>query len=315
MPANMKMKKPGRILALIILAAVVCSLIPALWLYVKRSPSPYTNEQAIEKLKDNKGEYFAFVVLGDNHSGLIFNDSATLKLIRHINREDRFKKIPIDFVGISGDVTCRGTGWDYRIYNKVRALIKRPVISAIGNHDEDNNGRGLFGKYAGKNEFAFADRDSYFIVVDNTEGDISDEQFSRLEKELETSSHYAHRFVFVHKSPLSPYQQSWYRPELNPWSYRFMKLCEKYKVDIVFAGHEHMFKEEVFNGVRYIVSGGGGMLIQIPDKDGGFLHYIMVRVYGDYVDYEVRKICPPFWELLVYYIWKDAFYFLKDILF
>jgi len=315
MPTNLKIKKPGKILVVIILIAVICSLVPALWLYIKRSPAPYTNEQAVEKLKDNKGEYFAFVVMGDNHAGLIFNDSATLKLIRHINREDRFNKIPIDFVSIVGDVSCVGTAWDYSIYNKTRALIKGPVISSIGNHDEDNNGRDLFKRYAGKSEFAFADRNSYFIIVNNAEGDISDEQFSKLENELEASSHYAHRFVFVHKPPLSPYQQSWYRPELNPWSYRFMKLCEKYKVDTVFAGHEHMFKEEVYNGVRYIVSGGGGMLIQIPDKDGGFLHYIVVRVYGDYVDYEVRKICPPFWELLAYYIWKDAFYFLKDILF
>ena len=93
-----------------------------------------------------------------------------------------------------------------------------------------------------------------------------------------------------------------------------MKLCEKYKVDIVFSGHEHMFRKMEFGGVRYIVSGGGGMIPHIPAWDGGYLHYIVVKVYGDYVDYEVRKVFPPAWELFTYYIWKDAFYFLKSVL-
>ncbi len=92
-----------------------------------------------------------------------------------------------------------------------------------------------------------------------------------------------------------------------------MKLCERYKVDIVFTGHEHMFKKDVYGPVRYITSGGGGIPTHFPRQDGGYLHYVVVRVYGDYVDYEVRKIFPPFWEFLTYYIWKDLFYLLKDV--
>jgi hypothetical protein len=118
----------------------------------------------------------------------------------------------------------------------------------------------------------------------------------------------------MHKPPMSPYQQSWYRPEVVPWSYRFMKLCEKYKVDIVFSGHEHMFREEQLGGVKYITSGGGGGVILHPSGDaGGFFHYLVVRVKGDYVDYEIRKISPPVWEYFAYYLWKDLFYFLKGI--
>lgn len=308
------MKKFVKIWSIIILVAAVYSLVPVTVLYLKSDPAPYTNHDAIEKLKGNKGEHFEFIVLGDNHAGLIFNDSAALKLVRDINREDRFKKVPIDFVVISGDVTNRGSVWDYRVFNKIRSLVKYPVISAIGNHDDDDDDGGrttYFEKQAGKKEFSFVDRNSYFIVIDNSVGDLSEEQFSNLEEELKRSLSYPHRFVICHKSPISPYQQSWYRPELSPWAHRFMKLCEKYKVDIVFSGHEHIFKAMSFGGVTYIVSGGGGMLIHFPDQDGGFLHYVAVRVYGDYVDYEVRKICPPLWELFGYYIWKDALYLLK----
>ncbi|MEI7671567.1 MAG: tripartite tricarboxylate transporter permease, partial [Deltaproteobacteria bacterium] len=73
-----------------------------------------------------------------------------------------------------------------------------------------------------------------------------------------------------------------YGPETGIWAYRFMKLCEKYKVDMVFTGHEHMFKKLSHGGVQYITSGGGGMPMQIPTSDGGYHHYLVVRVFGDY---------------------------------
>jgi hypothetical protein len=94
-----------------------------------------------------------------------------------------------------------------------------------------------------------------------------------------------------------------------------MKLCQEYKVDMVFSGHEHIFKEESFGGVRYIISGGGGMLLYLSESAGGFPHYIVVRVRGDYIDYEVRRVFPPFWTYIGYYMWKEIFYFLKGVVF
>lgn len=311
------MRQLIKVMSVLVLAAAIYSLFPAAKLYLMKEPAPYTNAQAVERLRDNKGDHFEFIVLGDNHAGLIFNDSAALKLVRGINREGRFKKVGIDFAVIAGDVANRGSLWDFRIYNKIRSLVKIPVISAIGNHDDDDDkgkSAAYFEKYAGEKEFSFADRNSFFIVVDNSKGDLDDEQFAKLEGELKKSQSYTHAFIICHKSPISPYQQSWYRPELNPWAYRFMKLCEKYRVDMVFSGHEHMFKEMDFGGVKYITSGGGGMLTQFPQGDGAFLHYVVVRIYGDYVDHETRKIFPPLWEFLTYYMWKDLLHIVKDVL-
>lgn len=295
---------------------IVYSLIPVVLLYLGKDAPLNTNEHAVKLLENKKGEYFEFIMFGDNRAGLILCDSATLKIIRRINREDRFKKAPVDFVAVLGDIVFTGSRWDYRIYNKLRSSIKWPVISVEGDHEGDNkSGPEDFKKYIGKSEISFGTRNSYFITLDNKIGDLNDEQFTKLEHELNVSLAYKHRFIFMHKPPFSPYQQSWYRPESNLWAYRFMKLCEKYKVDIVFCGHEHMFKEAIFGGVKYIISAGGGVPTQIPDSEGGFLHYVVVRVYGDYTDYEVRKVFPPLWEYLTYYFWKDAFYLLKDTLF
>jgi len=308
------MKKITKIFIAIIAAAAIWSAAPLVPFYISKDILPPTNETAMEKLKNNEGEYFEFIMFGDNHAGLFFDDSATLKIIARMNREDRFKKVPIDFVMSSGDVTFRGTEWDYRAYNKIRARVKWPVITAFGNHDDDNAGAPRFKEYAGARDFAFSDRNSYFIVLDDSKSDLTEKQFAFLGEELKKSQTYRHRFVIMHKPPFCPYQQEWYRPELSPWAYRFMKLCEGYKVDMVFSGHVHMSKKSSFGGVKYIVSGGGGMTNQIPTPDGGFLHYTVVRVRGDYVDYEVRKVFPPLWEYFAYYVWKDLLYLLKDIL-
>ncbi len=310
------MKRFFTIAAVVIAILAVHSLSPVIWLYLKQCPPQPTNEQAVAKLKANTGDHFAFIAFGDNHAGFIFDDSAAVKMIRLMNREDRFKKLPIDFVANLGDVTfSKGREWDYRVYDKLRSMIRWPVVSAMGNHDYQKGGWRMFKSRLGSCQFAFANRNSYFIVLDLKITDPTEEQFAWVEGELKRSAGYTHRFIFMHKPPISLYQRSWFRPELSPWSYRLMKLCEKYSVDMVMAGHEHMFKERLFGGVRYIISGGGGMLPQIPESDGGFLHYVMVRVYGDYVDYEVRRVFPPLWEFLTYYMWKEAFYGLKHVFF
>lgn len=297
-----------------VLIAVIASILPVIPLYLQKDTPGPSNGQTVDRLKNNRGEYFSFIVVGDNHAGFIFDDSAFLKIIRSMNRENRFQKHNMDFVANLGDVTfMKGTEWDYKIYDRLRARINWPVISLMGNHDDDRSGEHLFKKHLGKKEFSFVDRNSYFIVLDNKITALSEEQCNCLEAELKKSLAYKHRFVFMHKQALSLYQQSWFRPELGDWSYRFMKLCEQYKVDIVFAGHEHMFRKGSYGGVRYVMSGGGGMFIQIPESEGGYLHYLVVRVYGDYVDFEVRKIFPPLWEYFTYYMWKELFYSLKAV--
>jgi 3',5'-cyclic AMP phosphodiesterase CpdA len=194
-------------------------------------------------------------------------------------------------------------------YKKIQKLIKFPVVAAIGNHDD----RKLFEEFVGDKQYSFVNRNSYFIVLDNEVGKLDDTQFAWFEQELEKSREYDHRFVTLHKPPFDPYQQEWYNMDNSTWAYRFRKLCAKYKVDMVFSGHKHMFKDEVFEGVRYIVTGGGGMIIEIPEADGGYLHYVRVMVNNDFVTYEVRKVPPPLWEYVTYYFWKELVYKARDL--
>jgi predicted phosphodiesterase len=311
------MKRFIQAFAVLVLLLCLNSLAPLVGLYAKKDARQPTNDETAARLAGNSGDYFSFIVMGDTHSGFPFDDSATLKMARLINREDRFKgKIPIDFIAVLGDATFySGREANYRMFDKIRSVMKWPAICAMGNHDNVGGGGKNFKKHLGSKELAFADRNSYFIVVDDKISEMSEAQFVWLESELKKSLAYRHRFLLMHRLPISLYQQSWFRPEHGAWSRRLMRLCSKYRVDIVFAGHEHMFRARTLGGVRYVISGGGGMPPQIPAADGGFLHYLVVRVYGDYVDYEVRKVFPPFWEFVTYYMWKEIFYGLKFVFF
>ena len=255
--------------------AVLYSFFPLIpfWM-MKGAPDTDNNKKTVEALEVNEGSYFSFIVSGDNHAGLIFNDAATLKQIWQMNREDRFLKVPIDFVLSTGDVTLNGKPGHFKAYKKLQKLLRWPVIAAIGNHDRPD----LFSKHVGKKDFVFRNRNSFFIVIDNEVGELTNDQFIWLEEKLQEGVEYDHIFVTLHKPPFDPYQQEWYNMDNSPWAYKFRKLCAKFNVDIVFSGHKHMFKEEKFDGVTYVVTGGGGMLTEIPEADGGYLHY--VRGYG-----------------------------------
>jgi len=291
---------------LLCIIIVAYSLLPLIsFQFAKPAEKSNNNQVNVEQIEKNEGSYFSFIVFGDSHNGLFTNDASTLKLLWHMNREDRFRKVPIDFVVSVGDVSLDGSRHDFKAWKKIQNLTKYPVIAAIGNHDD----RELFKEFCGDNQFAFVNRNSYFIVVDNAD-DAPDVEW--LEERLKDGQRYAHTFVIMHKPPCDPYQQEWYNIDNAPWAYNLRKLLAKYHVDMVFAGHKHMFRCQKFDGVDYVTTGGGGMLIEVPESDGGYLHYIRVMVNHDYVTYEIRKVSPPLWLHITYYLAKEALYWARN---
>lgn len=308
------------VLISIIFVFAVYTILPTAALYIQKTPETTgTNLEKALKFKGNASAPFSFIAFGDTSSGLFLSESATLKLVSRMNREDRFKKTPIDFVVNLGDVTFRGRESHYKNYAKIRGKIKYPVIDVMGNHDDDyeaDSSKGaLFRKYCGESEFSFKDRNSYFIVLNNKDGEFSEKQFEQFERYLAEGSECTNIFVFMHKPPFNPCQESWYRIETCPWSLRFMKLCEKYRVKAVFSGHEHVSRVAEFGGVKYFIAGGGGsLMVDSPDDKVCSHHYVVVKVNGDYIDYEIRRVSPPVWLYLTFYMWRDLIYSVKGLL-
>ncbi|MCD6238235.1 MAG: metallophosphoesterase [Thermotogae bacterium] len=213
-------------------------------------------------------------------------------------------------------------------------------ITVCGNHEDQvlPAFRERFGK---KLYFDFYYGNSHFIVLntvfnDHKRGIYNDNdglhtlgQLDWLKKVMPDKQNTTHTFVFSHVPMYSALT-----PDFGPHPKCFAerenrdavaKLFANNHIDAYIAGHEHLFYEEIHDGVRYITSGGGGAPIYAPvtggaitntgngsravmedpalDMNGvgqgyhcnvkfpagalGIYNYILIKVNGDKVTYNV----------------------------
>jgi 3',5'-cyclic AMP phosphodiesterase CpdA len=251
-------------------------------------------QQKLAALEKIRGK-FTFIVLGDNRSG----DDVYRKLLsRAMDRKP-------DLIMNTGDlIATPGNLDDWAKFWEMSKMVTVPYFLTVGNHDVhpkvpgsekiykeqvDLPGNELFYSFTAGNSL-FVVLDSY---IDDQEKKIIDEQYKWLEGVLAGSSQ-RHKFVFLHH-PLYPekgrgkhYGNSLdrYPPERDA----LQALFVKYKVDAVFAGHEHYYLRKTFDGIIHVITGGGGAPVYGKDEDGGFYHFVQVTVDGDKVSGEVVDI-------------------------
>ena len=94
-----------------------------------------------------------------------------------------------------------------------------------------------------------------------------------------------HKFVFLHH-PLYPDEArglhfgeslDFYPEERD----RLERLFERYKVNIVFTGHEHLYLRKMVNGAAHITTGCAGAPLYTEDEKRGFHHFLLVTVKRD----------------------------------
>ncbi len=153
--------------------------------------------------------------------------------------------------------------WDI-YFDTIKDLAKNtPIYSATGNHEGESPlyYNQLFLPYNNPDStekyYSFDYGNSHFIALNTNisylEGSA---QYTWLESDLEAASSADYIFVFFHHPPYcsSPDHGS----DLAVRN-AFCPLFETYGVDIVFTGHVHLYERTIlFNGVTYIVTGGGG---------------------------------------------------------
>ncbi len=182
-----------------------------------------------------------------------------------------------DFLFHCGDLTSLGYENQYQDVKTVLDQSLVPVYTTIGNHDLKNGGGRFYLEYFGSSTYSFDRGPAHFSVFNSSSGDVSESEFAWLEQDLaETNAQY--KFVFTHIPPFDP------RPNQNhallntTTSTRLMSLFEQQGVDVVFAGHIHMYNDSTINGVRYIISGGAGASLYADADEGGIYHYLNVTV-------------------------------------
>ncbi|MCX5751858.1 MAG: metallophosphoesterase [Candidatus Saganbacteria bacterium] len=260
-----------------------------------------------------ENEDFRFIVFGDSRVAL--PSSSTPLIFKRIIEESSL--INPDFVMHTGDVVWGYGDSDEELkveYNNVKEDLKNliPKLYCVpGNHDlQGVLGSKLFSDTFNQKDpyFSFGYKRATFIVLNTElpsyEGQIGPDQLKWLEAQLEQAKGGRSVFVFMHRPlfsnvPVNTFEaisivEQNFSSETN--RKEVIDMLARYKVNAVFAGHEHLYykedesfqlgTEEAFNVPFYTLGGAGVPLQTTPDK-GGFYHYLLVNVKGDKIDYEL----------------------------
>jgi 3',5'-cyclic AMP phosphodiesterase CpdA len=204
---------------------------------------------------------FKALVFGDSGDGSEWQ----LSLAKRMEQEK------FDLVIHTGDVVYpKGDEEDYdaKFFAPYREILRsHPIFPAVGNHDLRHSKNGLgegyrntFLTFANNPEhspfyYSFEWGNTKFVSIE------SDRLFKKpgphlqwLEAELASNTR-RWLVVFMHVCPYSPGQHG-DMPELQA---TIQPILEKYHVNLVLAGHDHLYERSgPVHGWPYIVTGGGG---------------------------------------------------------
>jgi len=252
-------------------------------------------------------ESFSFAVLGDCKSNIsLVHPEVFRQNIRTIDLlGPNFVIFLGDFVkGDTGEAVLKEAWGEF--YRAVESL-GMPYYLVVGNHDVQCRGaREFFLRQYGRTYYSFNYGNSHFVVLDSEEKDegkkncIVGRQLDWLREDLNAHRGAEHIFVFVHK-PL-------WEMETSNWNHIVHPLLAEHRVELVFAGHRHLYRRPVTkDGVKYIVTAGGGSPLRAREMEGGFYHWVHVVVRGEEVKLAVIRpegvlseegIPLPSWEQL-----------------
>ena len=260
----------------------------------------YVKRIKVKSLKLTKLEHlvsddtiFSFVVLGDNRG----NAQVYTRFITKID------SLEPNFVVNSGDlITNPGMLNEWEEFVNISSVLNMPYLLTVGNHDvrdeeDENIYRDLFNLPGKEIYYSFDYGNSHFLVLNseipNEKRKITGKQYEWLKTDLQTSQK-SFKYVFIHR-PLYTREDigHYFRNCLDKFpSARdsLESLFEKYGVDIVFSGHEHLYYKYIHNNVMHITSGGAGAPLYASEENGGFYHFILVKVNGKKVAGEIYKL-------------------------
>jgi hypothetical protein len=204
---------------------------------------------------------FSFIVYGDTRS----NDQAHAAVVRAIREQ------PADFLVNTGDFVPAGSdlaAWHGFFAIEADLLRDRCVFACIGNHElvEDEAATHFVTYFGARDPGDAGHVDLYgsfrwgsgrFLML-NAFQDWGRGELDWLSRELEKADGEAGlslRVVVVHRSPWS---SGHHGDDARALAAGVPELLVRHHVDLVFAGHDHMYERGEWKGLKYVITGGGG---------------------------------------------------------
>lgn len=204
-----------------------------------------------------------------------------------------------------GDLVGNGasdTDWDRFFEVEQAMLIRAPLYPALGNHEGDGpQFADIFelpdNSPSPERYYTVRYANTLFVSLDlytNPFG-VSSDQYAWLETVLANAAadpDIRQRFVQLHHGP---YDSGSHKSNTAVRTY-LVPLFEQYGVDIVFSGHDHCYERSTVNGVKYVVTGGGGAPLYGVDGDwwtevsDSVLHYCVLDIEGARTVFTAKRL-------------------------
>jgi len=250
-----------------------------------------SNPTQLQKIDKNHNE-FSFAVFGDNKNSVkTFNN-----LISKLNKDNTLFAIDV------GDLAYDGEKEKLSFFVNQTRKLNKPLLTVVGNHEIIEEGRANYHVLFGKSYYSFSVGNSYFIILDDSNGENLDaQQLDWLKNELKKAQDYKNRFIFMHIPLYDPrkgnYKKGYSLKDLN-FITQLNKLFDDNNVTMLFVSHIHGYYQGIWGKTPFIITGGGGARLAGSDPNHYFYHYIKVDVDNSNANYEVVKLISPDFDLL-----------------
>lgn len=171
----------------------------------------------------------------------------------------------MEFLLHTGDLERKGGTVAWEEFRRRTAGFPKPLRVVIGNHEVHGARPEEFARFFGLPgaSYSFTHKNALFVVLDNARGRFPRGTLDWLDREL--SKHPKKKsgvgviVVAMHAPPrtdaIAPHGMD---KRYGEQSEKLLAILSRHKVDLLLCSHEHMHLVDEWNGVKVIVSGGGG---------------------------------------------------------